>query len=257
LPQGALPDGRVSTGAHDIARVWFAQPTSRYDHGILGDATEAGSLVIETRAGRRQEIKLDDDAVFEDLEPRIADIDGDGHEDIVVIKSAPKRGSSLAVIAERRGRYQIVAETPPLGAAHRWLNPAGIGDFTGGGKISIAFVRQPHVVGMLELWTWSNGDLHKTAEISDTANHVAGTRALGMSAVADFDGDGVLDLAIPSLDRSHLRIVSFAPKPREIASVALPAKAATNVARIGSGKEAALVVGLVDGSLAVLRPAAP
>jgi hypothetical protein len=252
-PDGALPDGRIATGTHDIARAWLAQPTVRYDHGILGDAVEAAALVIETRDGRRREVKLEDDAVFEDLEPRIADIEGDGHDDVVVVKSYLRRGSALAVIAERRGRYQIVAETPPLGAAHRWLDPAGIGKFSADGKTGIALVRQPHVVGMLELWTWSNGALHKSGEIPDTANHIAGTRQIDMSAVADFDGDGLSDIAIPSLDRANLRIVSFAPHPREIALVPLPAKAETNMGLIRDGTALVIVEGLADGSLAVLQ----
>jgi FG-GAP-like repeat len=191
--------------------------------------------------------------VFEDLEPRLADIDGNGHDDVAVVKSYLKRGSSLAIIAERRDRYQIIAETPPLGAAHRWLDPTAIGDFTGDGKVSIALVRQPHVIGMLELWTWSNGTLHKSGEITDSPNHIAGTSAIGMSAVADFNDDGVPDIALPSLDRKQLRIVSFAPQPHEIASVPLPAKAQTNIGLMHDGTALVIVVGLSDGSIAVLR----
>ena len=205
---GGQPD-RHRQERHRARLARLADP--RYDHGILGDKTEAGSLVIETRDGKRQEIKLDDEAVFEDLKPRIVDLEGNGHDAIVVVKSYLKRGSALAVIAERRGRYQIVAETPPLGAAHRWLDPAGIADFTGDGKLEIALVRQPHVVGALELWSFNGNALRKVAELPDAANHIAGTRAIDMSAVADFDGDGIADLAVPSLDRKSLRLVAFAP----------------------------------------------
>ena len=67
LPDGALPDGKVATGKGEIARAWLAEPTTRYDHGILGDKIEAGALVIETRDGKRQTVRLKDDAVFEDL----------------------------------------------------------------------------------------------------------------------------------------------------------------------------------------------
>ena len=63
-------------------------------------------------------------------------------------------------------------------------------------------------IGMLELWSWRDGALHKIAELPDTANHIAGTRAIDMAAVADFDGDGIADIASPSLDRTHLRIVT-------------------------------------------------
>jgi len=255
-PDGALPDAKVTTGKDDIARAWLAEPTTRYDHGILGNKIEAGSLVTETRDGKRQTVRLKDDAVFEDLEPRLADLDRDGHDEIVVVKSYLKRGSSLAVIAERRGKYEIVAETPPLGQPHPWLDPAGIADFTGGGTIGIALVRQPHVIGSLELWSWRDGALGKTAELPDIANHIAGTRAIDMAALADFDGDGIADIVAPSLDRSRLRVVSFAPKPREIASVPLPAKAVTNLGLVAeSSGPPAIAVGLADGSLAVIRRA--
>jgi hypothetical protein len=250
----ALPDGKLATGTHDVVRAWLAQPTARYDHGILGDKTEAASIVIETRNGRRHEIEAGSDAVFEDLEPRVVDIDGDGRDDIVVVKSYLRRGSALAVIAVRRGRYQIVAETPPLGAPHRWLDPAGIGMFTDDGRTGIALVRQPHVVGMLELWIWENGALHMSGDIPDTANHIAGTREIDMSAVADFDGDGISDIAIPSLDRTRLRIVSFGPLPREIASISLPAKGMTNFGLMRDGTATVILFGLADGSLAVARP---
>ncbi len=224
------PDGaKVATGKGDIARAWLAEPTTRYNHGILGDKIEAGSLVIEPRDGKRQTVRLKDDAVFEDLEPRLTDLDRDGHDEIVVVKSDLKRGSSLAVIGLRKGKYEIIAETPPLGAAHRWLDPAGIADFTGGGKTGVGLVRQPHAVGALELWNWRDGALRKTAELPDIANHIAGTRAIDMAAVADFDGDGIADIVAPSFDRGHLRVVSFAPRPREIANVPLPAKAVTNL----------------------------
>jgi hypothetical protein len=259
-PKDALPDGRVAYGTRDIARAWFAEPTARYDHAVLGDAIEAGALVIEKKDGKRQIVRLGADAVFEDLEPRLADIDGDGRDEIIVVKSYLKRGSAIAVIAERNGKYDIVAETPPVGQPHGWLNPAGIGDFNGDGKMDIALVRMPHVLGTLELWTWgTDRRLRKTAEMTDTTNHVAGTRALAMSATADFDGNGIPDLVLPSFARSRLRMISFAPqgkdtKPHEIASVALPDKAVTNIGLIATPSgPPANAVGLADGTLAVVR----
>jgi len=253
LPEGALPNGQVATGKHDVARAWFAEPTDRYDHDILGSKMTAGALVIELSDGRRQVVRLKPDAVFEDLKPRIVDLSGNGDDDIIVVKSYLKRGSALAVVAERKGRYDIVAETPPLGATHRWLDPVAVADFTGDGKPDIALVRQPHAVGLLELWSWRDDRLQKTAELPNVANHIAGTRAIDMAAVADFDADHVADIAIPSLDRTHLRILSFSPQPRELGNVALPAKAATNLGVFKDDMAPAVALGLEDGSLVVVQ----
>ncbi|WP_137044067.1 VCBS repeat-containing protein [Pseudolabrys sp. FHR47] len=253
-PENALPGSTVVTGTRDIARAWFAAPTKRYGHAVLGDDIEAGSLVIETPDGASHTVALGDDAVFEDLTPRLADLDGDGHDEIVVVKSYLKRGAAIAVIAQRNGRYRVVAETTPLGAPNRWQNPAGIADFTGDGKIDIALVRQPHAVGALELWTYDKGRLRQTASLNGFSNHVIGSPALGMSAVADVDGDGTPDLALPSFDLTRLRIMSFRPAPREIARIALPSNAAGNIGIIArNGAPPALAVALADGTLVVVR----
>ena len=248
-PKGALPDGRVATSDGDIKRAWLAAPTRRYDHGVLGDAIEAGEMKIEKRDGTTGTVALGNDAVFEDLWPRIAPLNGRDH--IVIVKSYLARGSALAVIDPDTMR--IAAETPPIGHPHAWLNPAGIADFNGDGVTDIALVRQPHVVGRLELWSFKDGRLTKTAEVADVANHFIGSRALGMSVVADFDNDGHPDLAVPSLDRKALRIIAFAPAIHDIARIALPARIATNLAGIMIDGKPALLAGGEDGQLMLMR----
>jgi hypothetical protein len=248
----ALPDATIAEGSREITRAWLADPTDRYDHGVLGDAIEAESLVIERRDGRRDTVRLSGDAVFEDLRPRIVKLGGS--DKVLAVKSYLARGSALAVIGERDGRFEIVAETPPIGAPHRWLNPAGIADFNGDGEANIALVRMPHAVGRLELWSWRDGALHKTLELGDVSNHVSGSRALRMSAVADFDGNGRPDLAISSFDRRRLRLIAFAPSVREIGSVALPSRAVTDFALMtDAAGHPAVLLGLENGALVLAR----
>jgi hypothetical protein len=253
IPKGALPDGRIVGGKNDIARAWLASPTRRYDHGVLGDAVEAGALVIESRDERTHTVMLGEDAVFEDLRPRIADL-GDGRDSVIVVKSYLKYGSTLAVIGKRDGRYAILAETPVISTRHRWLNPAGIADFDGDGAVDIALVKMPHAVGRLELWSWRAGRLQQTAKVGNTSNHSIGSRALNKSAVADFDGDGKPDLAIPSFDERSVRLIAFAPHVRDIARLALPARPSTDFGLLrDAGGRPVVLVGLDDGRLVAVR----
>lgn len=252
-PNGALRDGRVALGKGSIARAWLADPTDRYGHAVLGDAIEAGSVAIQRRDGATDTVRLSADAVFEDLEPRIADL-GDGRERVVVVKSYLRRGAALAVIGERDGRFSIVAETPPIGTPNRWLNPAGVADFDGDGRTDIALVRMPHAAGVLELWSWRDDRLTKTLEFGDTSNHAIGSRVLRMAQVADFDGDGHPDLAIPSFDRRELRIVAFAPRVRDIARVRLPARVTSEIAVLNpEASPPGLLLALENGSLVAIR----
>ncbi len=249
LSIGALPDGRVAIGIDKVALSWLADPTNRYRHGVLGDAIEAGSLVIERRDRSRGILRLGNDAVFEDLEPRVSKIGG--IERIVVVKSYLDRGSALAIIDPDTAT--VTAETPPIGHSNAWLNPAGIADFDGDGATDIALVRQPHVIGRLELWSWLNDKLKKSTEVEDVSNHVIGSRALGMSSIGDFDGDGRPDLAVPSLDRRTLRLIAFTPQPHDIARVRLLARVATNVATIMMRGRLAVVFGLDNGQLIMVH----
>ena len=51
--------------------------------------------------------------VFEDREPRLADLDGDGTDEVLVVKTDRTAGAALAVVAVHGDALRIVAETPP------------------------------------------------------------------------------------------------------------------------------------------------
>ncbi len=208
-----LPDGGTATGTGDIRAAWYVGPTERYAHAVLGDAIEAAGLAVKTADGATLTLELPRDAVFEDITPRLADLDGDGRTEVVTLLSTQSGGGALALFGLRDGAdgkaLQSVAQVPPIGRPNRWLNVAGIADFTGDGRLDVAVVKTPHIGGTLELWSFNGKALTKAASAFGFSNHAIGSRALGLSAVVEMTGDGVADLVLPDAARRTLVAVTY------------------------------------------------
>lgn len=246
-----LPDGLVATAPFemDIASAWYILPTQRYAHGVLGDTVEAGGLMAITSRGERKKLILPRSEVFEDIAPRLADLDGDGSAEIITIRSSVLRGASVTVYGLRFGELTEKASSGFIGRANRWLNIAGIAPFFGTSANEIALVQTPHIGGTLFLFRYAGGRLVQLAGLSDFSNHVIGSRELRLSAIADVDGNGRADIAIPSADRKRLRIIGVTKEGlREIAAALLPAPIDKAIGVKSTG-QMGFLVGLEDGSV--------
>lgn len=226
LPQDALPDTHVGRGKRDIAEAWLVEPTTRYAHAVLGDAVEAGGVRVRSREGRVYTYRLPEDSVFEDLYARVIDIDGDGRDEVLVVRSRQASGSSLMALGLRNGALVPVAESAPIGTRHRWLNPVGVADVNANGKLELLAVHTPHIGGVLVVYRLEDNRLVETHRMPGFSNHVIGSRALGLSAFIDVDGDGYPEVILPSADRRELRAISLAHgSPFEVARINLPSPA--------------------------------
>ncbi|MDF1750590.1 MAG: VCBS repeat-containing protein [Alphaproteobacteria bacterium] len=203
IAQERLPGGGIAEATG--LRAWYAEPTERYDHGILDDAIEAGSLIAE-RNGKRYRYDLPEDSVFEDITPRLVDADGDGQLEILTIKSYLDNGSTIALYGIRDGTLVPLAEAMPIGKPHRWLNPAGVADYNGDGSPDIAVIRTPHIGGILILYHWdgSSSKIVELARKSGYSTHAIGSTELNIALTVDWNGDGIMDLLLPRQNRTDI-----------------------------------------------------
>lgn len=161
--------------APQILAATLHDPTPRYDHAVLGDALEYGAMVIVYRdcptcPANNLRITLPQHQVFEDIEARVADLDGDGIREILVVLTDITQGAALAVF-DLNG---LVAATPFLGERNRWLAPVGAGDFDDDGRPEIAYIDRPHLKKELVFIRYADRKLTEISRVSGLTNHRLG-----------------------------------------------------------------------------------
>lgn len=156
--------------ASDITAARYTDPTDRYDHGILGDAIEWGALELRLSDGTTRRLVLPEARVFEDLEPRLVDVDGQAGPEVVAIETDMERGARLSVY----GADGLIAATPYIGRTHRWLSPIGVADLDGDGAVELAYIDRPHLAKQMRIWRFVDGALQLVAERDGLTNHRIG-----------------------------------------------------------------------------------
>jgi len=165
--------------------IWarLSTPTDRYDHDVLGDLPPWSVLEVGAEAcgacrhaSESTWARLPEDLVFEDVTPRLWDVTGDGRPEIVVVESHVDKGARLAVwsFSDIGADLTRLATTDFIGQANRWLAPAGIADFDGDGRVEIAYIDRPHLLGDLVFVRLEGDRLVETSRLPGLTNHRIG-----------------------------------------------------------------------------------
>lgn len=247
-----MPKSFIAEGTKNIAQAWLATPTTRYPHFVLGDRYEASSLVAELQNGEQLIFDLPDHLVFEDRHVRLADLDQDGNDELIVVMSSVEQGATLAAFAVVEGKLKLIAQTPFIGTPNRWLNPAGIADYDGDGQLEIALVQKPHLTKRLEFWRMIDGGFQRVAHFDGASNHRLGSRHQLLSTSFDVDGNGVLDLLIPDAGRTNLLAISLSTPNNLIKTWSMPAPIDGTLTLTTENGRTVLTIPLQDGQKLLL-----
>lgn len=188
--------------AQAITSADYTLPTKRYAHGILGDAIEHGALALTLGDGRVVSMILPVSDVFEDTQPRLADMDGDGDAEVIVVRSNRRLGAKLAIYDETG----LIAGTPYIGRSNRWLAPLGAADLDGDGAVEVAYVDRPHLAKTLRIWRFADGDLIPVADLAGYTNHRIGERDI---AGGIRTCNGTPEMIVATADWSQLVAITF------------------------------------------------
>jgi len=182
--------------------------TERYRHGILGDKIEASALTVVTVAPNALAIRfryvVRAPAVIEDLIPIVAPVGEGRRPALVVVKSAPRQGSSVLVLGWREMGLEPLAEGPTFGLSNRWVHVIGAADVTGDGIPELLAVNTPHFSGVLVAYERHAASLIPLAKALGYSSHVLGSRNQDQAVIADMSGNGRLEVILPRQSRDVL-----------------------------------------------------
>jgi hypothetical protein len=209
-----LPEQEISISLDNRVYAQYAMPTEKYTHGILGDGIEAEQLVV-VRDGVFYEYILPGDYVFEDIRPRLYDVDGDHELEVITIRTNVSKGAGIAIYKIEDGALVEYAHVPEIGNAYRWLNIAAIHDLDNDGIVELAWIETPHIGGTLKVAKIHAGKLQVLAEKAQYSNHKIGERNLCLSVLTEQSNKKVL--YVPNQSRN--KIVGFAFENNEFQAI--------------------------------------
>ena len=196
-----IPERAVSISKDGRVHALYTDPVDRYQHGILGDVLEGSQLVVAIDSNII-ELTLTAEYVFEDIRPRLFDVDRDGALEVICIRAKVRAGAGIVIYKVENQQLIEYAFVEEIGRENRWLNIATIADLDGDGGIEIAWIQTPHIGGILKVAKIKAGQLEVLDQKSQYSNHAIGSRNLCLSVLVEKDSRKVL--YVPTQNRRQI-----------------------------------------------------
>ena len=242
-------DARLLHDGSDVLMVTGA--TTRYPHAALGDTVEGSSVtLLDLETGEPSVLfELPDPSVIEGTTPMWVDLDGDGAREIVVTKSDPAVGARLAIF-DMAGNE--VGAGPAIGQGNRWRHQVAVAPFGPGAELEVAAVLTPPIGGEVQFYRWAGDSLEIVARVPGFSSHRFLSHNLDMALAADADGDGRVELVVPTDDYRTLGGIRRTADGAEVAwTVPIGGLMSTNLGVIERDGELTFAAGTEDGVLRV------
>lgn len=201
-----MPEKQIAVNNDSSMYAQYTLPTERYKHGALGDFIEAGQLVVYYNH-QFYTLTLPEQYVFEDIRPRIFDVNNDRIPEIICICSHVQKGAGIVVYSLLKNQLVEYATVSEIGMSSRWLNIAAIHDMDKDGIPELLWVETPHIGGILKGTKITPGKMEPSDEAKYFSNHQGGSHNLCLSVLTNENGK--ILCYVPNQNRSSITGFSF------------------------------------------------
>ncbi len=251
----ALPDGRIVENSEGAMAV-LTSPSSRYEHGVLGDELEAeGMSVLKRKNGGYildREITPESGGVFEGIAPFW--FDTEEGQALAITESVDGRGSRVSVYAPDGN---LISAGPFFDEPQKWRHLIAAGPFGPNGETELVATRTPHLEAITEFYRLNGetGDIELVATGDGYPTHTIYSRNLDAARAGDFDDDGAWELLAPNDNYNGLAAVRHTENGVETAwEIPLGGTLASNIASTTDEEgRIAIAAGTLEGNLRIWR----
>ncbi len=243
----ALPDAEIiATDLNNDSKeelILLTTPSSRYQHGVLGDAIEAESLTVfdsETLA-ELATYSLDEPFVFE--QRRVTPFSSANRVGILATTASGSTGAGVLFLEWIDDTLEATAQSDFIGTGFRWLN------LFSSQEGSAFAIRTPHIGGPLQRYTLEENELLINAFQLSVTNHVIRSRNLDLAVMLPSSSSEKQFFAFPDQSLTSIKLIVCEANCEVQKEYALESRLSTNLSYLETAEDLTVLAADESGGL--------